>query len=333
MTATPCPAPWRLAVLVLVLIASRSLGAGPVVVLRSVSPGPSPALEASLTEMLGRLGVTLAPTATEPLAFIDVELTSGQLVIDSPSRTITIRRSLATELVGDVRLETAAVLIASAVEVLLHTDPPRQPVKIVAPPAPEPPPAPTPKPSSPVGVDLGVGLGPRLSGGTSAVDFGASVHGLLTVPIGLQLPGLLLAVAYQPGLDLEGESITLRGSLISARLALQLELIRGALGRLEAGAGGGLDVFSLSRFEREGELLRPGAPRLAVAPIVSGLVTWRFPVGESVHLFASVVVDGDLRPPRVPPMRPGDVADDPRPWTVRPMLQLGVSFAPLRVTR
>jgi hypothetical protein len=332
VTATPCPAPWRLAVLVFFL-AWPSLAAAPVVVLRSVSPGPSPALEVSLTEMLGRLGVTLAPTAMEPLAFIDIELSTGQLVIDSPSRAITIRRSLAPELVGDVRLETAAVLISSAVEVLLHTDPPRQPVKIVTPPAPEPPPAQAPKPSSRVGLDLGVGLGPRLAGGTSAVDFGASVHGLLTVPIGLQLPGVLLAVAYQPGLDLEGESITLRGSLVAARLALQLELIRGSLGRLEAGAGGGIDVFSLSRFQREGELLRPGAPRLAVAPILSGLVTWRFPVGESVHLFASVVVDGDLRAPRAPSMRPGDVADDPRPWTVRPMLQLGVSFAPLRVAR
>ncbi|MCU0700034.1 MAG: hypothetical protein MUC96_26295 [Myxococcaceae bacterium] len=300
------------------------------VVLRSVSPAP--AFEASLTEMLGRLQVTLTRAANgEPLAFLDADLTSGQLVIDSPSRGVTIRRGLAPELVGEVRVETAAALVAAAVEVLLHTDPPRQPMKVTAPTPAEP--AVAPRPPSRVGLELGVGLGPRLIGGSSVVDFGASLQALLTVPIGLQVPGVLLAVSYQPGFDLVGDAVALRGQLVSPRLFLQLELVRGRFGRLEAGAGGGVDVFSLARFQREGELLRPAERRLAVAPIISGLLTWRLPVGESVNLFASLTVDGDLRAPRAPPPMAGMEGDDPRPWTVRPMLQLGVSFAPLRTTR
>lgn len=319
---------WLLAT---VLVASPSLAANPEVVLRAVTPAPSNDFVASLTEMLGRLGVTLAPGPSDPIAFVDADLVSGQLVVDSPSRAIIIRRTVPPALVGDVRVETAAALVASAVEVLLHTDPPRQPMKVPVPAAPvEVPPAPPPRPASPVGLELGVGLGPRLTGGSSVVDFGASLHGLLTVPLGLQLPGVMLAVSYQPGFDLVGDTVALRGQLVSPRLFVQLEVLRGRFGRLEAGAGGGVDVFRFARFQREGELLRPADPRLAIAPIVSGLVSWRLPVGESVNVFASLTVDGDLRPPRPPP---GADADDPRPWTVRPMLQLGVSFAPLRTSR
>ncbi|MDX2010125.1 MAG: hypothetical protein SFW67_08045 [Myxococcaceae bacterium] len=309
--------------------------AGPTVFLKPTTPAPPPGFEASLAEMLGRLKVGLTPTSSgDVLAFVEADLTSGQLVIDSPSRAVTIRRSLAPELVADVRIETAAALIASAIEVLLHTDPPRQPIKAAGalPPAEEAT-APPPRPPSRFGLEFGLGLGPRLTGGASVVDFGASLHALFTLPLGLQLPGLMLTVSYQPGFDLVGDVVALRGQLVSPRLFLQLEIIRGRFGRLEAGAGGGVDVFRFARFQREGELLRPGEARLAVAPIVSGLLTWRLPVGESVNLFAALTVDGDLRPPRAPPPMPGGDVDDPRPWTVRPMLQLGGSFAPLRTAR
>lgn len=305
----------------------------PLVVLRSVTP-PSPALEASLAEMVRRLGLQLVATVTsdgvEPLAIVEVDLTSGQVLVDSPSRKVTIRRALAPELVGEVRQESAATLVASAVDVLLHTDPPRQPVPIAVPP-PESVTAPAPRPLSPVGLDVGIGLGPKLSGGTAAVDFAATAHALVTLPLGTQLPGLLATIGFQPGLDLEGTALTFRGQLFSARLFAQLELFRWRFGRLEAGAGGGLDLFSFASFQREGELLRPMmARRLAASPIVSGLLTYRFPVGESVHLFATFTLDGDLRAARPPRDRPVGEQNDPQPWTVKPMLQLGVSFAPFR---
>lgn len=305
--------------------------APPLVVLRSVKPA-APALEASLSEMLGRLGAQLtgAPPSdgSEPLAIVEIDLTSGQVLVDSPSRKITIRRLVPAELGGEVRSETAASLVSNAVEVLLHTDPPRQPVKIDAPP-PEPPPPPPRR--SAIGLDLGVGLGAKLTGGQSLLDFGASVHALLGIPLGTQLPGVMAWVGFQPGLELGDDAVSLRGSVFSARLFLQLEVLRWQYGRLEAGAGAGIDRFAFDRLQREGELFRPGASRVAVAPIIAGLVTYRFPIGETVHLFASVTVDGDLREPVVPPAmrRPGDDVD-PRPWTVRPTLQLGVSFAPLR---
>ncbi|MBL8923830.1 MAG: hypothetical protein JNJ54_33550 [Myxococcaceae bacterium] len=310
--------------------------ARPVVVLRDVRPQPSPALESSLREMLDRLDVNLDASSGDggvpALAVVDVDFGAATIVVDSAGRGVTVRRALPANATGQVATEAAATLIASSVDVLLHTDPPRQPFK----PAPEVPAvveAPAPKPRlHPVGLDLGVGMGARLSGGSSVVDFGASVHALVTLPLGTQLPGLYAAVAFQPGFDLTGETVTLRGSAVSARLFVQLEVLRWRFGRLEAGAGGGFDRFAFTPLQREGALLRPMAGRVAVAPIVSGLVTYRFPVGESVHLFASLTVDGDLRPPQ--PMRgPEAMAadqNDPRPWTVRPMLQLGVSFAPLR---
>lgn len=308
--------------------------ARPVVVLREVKPEPSSALEASLREMLDRLSVNLDTMAVDggapALAIVDVDFAARAVVVDSPGRALTIRRNLPESAEGRVASEAAATLIASAVEVLVHTDPPRQPVR----PTPEVPAvvqAPAPKRElSPVGLDVGVGLGARLSGGSSAVDFGGSVHALTTVRLGSQLPGLLATVAFQPGFDLSGEAVTLRGSAVSARLFVQLELLRWRWGRLEAGAGGGFDRFAFTALQREGELLRPMAGRIAVAPVVSGLLTYRLPVGEAVHLFLTLTVDGDLRPP--PPMRgmPGADDNDLRPWTVRPMLQVGVSFAPFR---
>lgn len=318
----------------LVLTSSFALAqARPVVVLRDVRPEASPSLESSLREMLDRLNVNLDASAVDggspALAVVDVDFVEHSVIVDSPSRALTIRRALPQTAAGQVASEAAATLIASAVDVLVHTDPPRQPVR--PPDVPAVVQAPLPKPKlSPVGLDLGVGLGARLSGGTSVVDFGASVHVLATLPLGAQLPGLLATVAFQPGFDLTGDVVTLRGSAISARLFVQLELLRWRWGRLEAGAGGGFDRFAFTPLQREGELLRPMAARVAVAPMLGGLVTYRFPVGESVHLFATLTVDGDLRPP--PPLRgmPGADQNDLRPWTVRPMLQVGVSFAPLR---
>lgn len=307
-----------------------------VAVLREVRPDASPALEASLREMLGRLDVNLDASAGDggvpALAVIDVDFSSGQIVVDSPSRAVTIRRALPAAEAGDVVTETAATLIAASIDVLLHTDPPRAPFRVAPAEAPKVE-APPPRPLSAVGLDLGVGLGARLLGGSAFVDFGGSVHALLSVPLGSQLPGVLAAVTFQPGFDLTGEMVSLRGSLLSARLYVQAELLRGQLGRLEAGAGGGLDRFAFTPLQREGELLRPTGERVALAPIVSGLLTWRLPVGESVHLFTTLMVDGDLR--AAPPMpRAGQAGppdqNDPRPWTVRPMLQIGVSFAPLR---
>lgn len=306
-----------------------------VAVLRDVKPAPSSSLEASLREMLGRLDVNLDPSAGDggvpALAVIDVDFSSGQIVVDSPSRVVTIRRTLPLEASGDVATETAATLIASSIDVLLHTDPPRQPIKVETP---EPmvlqvAPLTAPK-LSPVGLDLGVGLGAKLLGGSATVDFGGSIHALLSIPLGTQLPGVLAAVTFQPGFDLTGDTVTLRGSLLSLRLFVQLEMIRWKFGRLEAGAGGGLDRFAFTPLQREGELFRPMGGRVAVAPIVSGLITYRFPVGDTVHLFASMVVDGDLRPARMMLGPASPDMNDPRPWTVRPSLQLGVSFAPLR---
>ncbi|MCA2981702.1 MAG: hypothetical protein INH41_01510 [Myxococcaceae bacterium] len=308
------------------------LAASPTVVLRSLAPATSPAFEASLGEMLGRLEVTLTRGAADvPLAFVDADLSSGQLVVDSPSRAVTIRRAVSSDVTGDVRVETAAALVAAAIEVLLHTDPPRPPMRAAAPVAPDPPRPPP--PASPIGLELGVGIGPRLMGGSDPVDFGASLQALATLPLGLQRPGVLFVAGYQPGFELTGESTAVRGQLLSARLFVQLELARGRLGRLEAGAGGGVDVFSLARFSREGELLRPAPSRLTAAPLVSALVTWRFPLGERVDLFVTASVDGDLRAPRAPPDRPATESADPLPWTVRPMLQLGLTFAPLRTAR
>lgn len=303
-----------------------------IAVLREVKPEPSSALESSLREMLGRLDVNLDASAGDggvpALAVIDVDFSSGAIVVDSPSRAVTIRRTLPSGS-GDVVTETAATLIASSVDVLLHTDPPRQPIKIEVPAVVQ---APAPRPKlSPVGLDLGVGLGARLLGNSAVVDFGGSVHALLTIPFLSQLPGVLAMFAFQPGFDLAGETVTLRGSAMSARLFLQLELVRWSYGRLEAGAGGGFDRFSFTPLQREGELFRPMATRSFISPIVGGLVTYRFPVGESVHLFATLQVDGDLRP--IPAPRNGTPPpdmNDPRPWAVRPSLNIGVSFAPLR---
>lgn len=325
----------KLVVMVLLTGASAFAQGRSVAVLRDVKPAPSSSLEASLREMLGRLDVNLDPSAGDggvpALAVIDVDFSSGQIVVDSPSRVVTIRRTLPLEASGDVATETAATLIASSIDVLLHTDPPRQPIKVETP---EPmvlqvAPLTAPK-LSPVGLDLGVGLGAKLLGGSATVDFGGSIHALLSIPLGTQLPGVLAAVTFQPGFDLTGDTVTLRGSLLSLRLFVQLEMIRWKFGRLEAGAGGGLDRFAFTPLQREGELFRPMGGRVAVAPIVSGLITYRFPVGDTVHLFASMVVDGDLRPARMMLGPASPDMNDPRPWTVRPSLQLGVSFAPLR---
>ncbi len=323
----------RVSLMVLVATSAAQAQSRPLVVLRTVTPQRSVALEASLREMLARLNVTLdafeGDAGSDVLAIADVDLSTGAIVLDSPSRYIVIRRSFPIGATADLSIETAATLIASSVDVLVHTDPPRAPIKIEPPLAPSPTAeAPRPRPLDPVGLDLGVGLGVKLSGGSSAVDFGGSVNALVTRPVGRQLPGVLAAFTYQPELELSSEGVSLRGRVISPRLFVQLELFRWARGRLEAGAGGGVDVYTLTPSQREGELLRPMAQRTFAAPVVSGLVTYRLPVGESVHLFASITVDGDLRPSRQSPGQ--GMNAEPRPWTVRPALVLGVSFAPWR---
>lgn len=329
----------RLALFVMVVLGAFSASAQerrerPLVILKSVTPD-SPSLEASLGEMVRRLGLQLVQTQPSdgevPLAIVEIDLTSGSVLVDSPARKLTIRRTLAVELEGDVRRETAASLVASAIDVLLHTEPPRIPLKNEEPVVTTVAPEPVRTKTGAVGLDLGIGVGARLAGGSSVLDFGASVHALTTFALGSQLPGLMLWLGAQPALDLQGDTLAFRGQLFSARLFVQLELFRWQYGRLEAGAGAGADLFSFAAFQREGELLRPmPMRRIMASPIVSGLLTYRFPVGESVHVFTSLTVDGDLYAARAPPARPMNERNDPQPWTVRPMLQVGVSFAPLR---
>jgi hypothetical protein len=291
---------------------------------RSVRPFSNDFL-ASLTEMLQRQNVAVG-TSEAPVALIDVDFVSGEIIIESPVRELTIRRTMMASDSPAVRMEHAASVVAAAVDVLVHMEAPRQPIPIprAASPSDGAPPERRGRPLDVIGLDLGLGVGVRSSASTPPIDMTTAFHALVTKPLGPVLSGVSIWGAYQPVLDVSGMGSRFRTSTLALRMMLQAEVLRFRFGRIELGIGGGLDRSETFAFVfREQLMLVP--LNVALTPIISALTTYRLPVTDASHVFVTGLLEADVSlpipvsGPRVP------IAQNS---VFRPTVMIGLSLAP-----
>jgi hypothetical protein len=296
-------------------------------------------LEASLRELLGRVGVELradGPGAgAAPFAVINADWSAPEeceiTVADSGQRVVLIRRLLRTSS-PTVVIEAAAHIIQSVVEELVHAPRPvvRQVLHSVEPPImvlprePGPPAA-----QSGLGLELGGLVGVRVLGGGGPVAMEGGLAVTLRLYRGSWRPALWLSGVYEPPFVVSSSWAQLQVQTLSLRAVPTLDVVRGATWRLDAGVGAGANLFFNSTQSTALPSSRVGRPGVDVSPVFTGLVAWHLGVSRSVECLLAFTLDIDLAPRRFVVEVEGvhDVVFAPA--RLRPALLLGFSFGAL----
>ncbi len=321
------------------------------------SPEDTAALEASLAELLGRLGMRLVvqrvdrPTVaagSRPLAVVRVDLRGGaevSVVIESgKTGEVLGRRSVRWAGSPQLVIETTAHVIQASVEDVRDLDkpppaapPPAAPPPAAPPPAAPPPAAPPPEAPPPArdrpapadrrgpALDVAGFLGARAFGGANfAALGGVGVAGRLDR--GPWSPGVWLTGAYHTPFDAKGNLLELRTTVLSMRLAPTLELARGTSWYLEASAGVGADVFFTTPRSGVVPASQLGADRADAVPILTTFVGAHYGIASTVDVLANASLDLDLAPRRWV-TRTGGVPEEVfSPLRARPSLSVGIAW-------
>ncbi len=315
-------------------------------------PDEARAAEASLRELLRRVGLDLRVTTVDRLpaergasspdvvarAWIDLRADNGALVevTDAPAERTFERRVLAQEGSRAVLLEDVAHVVQAAAESIAAGAPPPAPpppheatppgVAIVPPRIEAPIVAPD---RTPVRVDA-------TSWGLAAAAFftaAAYAHDSGTVPgvgAGVRLDGGRFALwafgAYHVPFGEDAAPVALHSSVWSVRAVPTFELVEISGFLLEAGAGAGLDVFALSPGAASPGVTLQDAQRSEVSPILTALVAAHVRLGPSARAFLAGTIDADLDPRRYVLQSSGGASALIAPLTFRPGVSLGLSF-------
>lgn len=140
-------------------------------------------------------------------------------------------------------------------------------------------------------------------------------------------PAIALGALYAFPFESGGGALTSRAKLVSVRAMAAIELLRGSWLALDVGAGGGFDALEV---EPSSTVLPASALRddtTKVDPIVSFGTTARFALASDVTLTVSAVSDVDPVERKYVFHDRGRRSTVFAPWTVRPMLLVGLSFA------
>ena len=302
------------------------------------------AFSASLAELLSRLGLGLAAAgAPGSLATVAVDWTSpseGVLTVSEPSGRVVLLRRLPRTEKPAVGLEAAAH-IAQAVVEELREQARRKPFKVAqsqAPGAPGDAPVAALEASSAgdgraeqgrVALDVGAFVAGRLFGGDAPVAFGFGLTTAVALGTVRFRPALWLHVGYHAPFENSNDWAQLTTHALAFRLVPKAGLFGGDNWRLDAGLGGGADLF-ISRVRSS--VLPPqllGPPRADAAPILTALVAGHLGVARSADLSLSFTLDVDLAPRRFVVNVGGSPEELFNPWRVRPALLLGFSLSPV----
>ena len=328
------------------------------------APEETSALEGAMRELLGNLQLTMA-TGSAPASSVletvtvDVTAVGAKVLVKSANGTTVLERLVRGESPAIQREQIAhAVRGAAEAELLVDADrvAGRAPPVVDPPPAPEPPPAKPvepPPPPAPIVVDekpaaeaplappasspaYGLDLSTFAGGGGFAEDTSlvARVGGSVALASrrGLR-PQIALAALYAFPFetdhhDATGETIlTSRTKLFSMRAMPGLTPLRAGWFSLETSIGGGFDTVTVA----PGSSVLPAnalhGSTTRVNPILSVAVTGRATITSDVSVTLTAMLDVD-------PSSRSYVFDDRgsrneifSPWSLRPMLLAGISFA------
>lgn len=300
---------------------------------------------ASLGEQLGRLGVALhpgeagAPPPTRRLASLEVELRDGEdaaLTLHDGAGRLVLYRRLARSSSPAVLVETTALAAQSAIEELVLAPEKRAARVVVAPKVERPAAAPVPLLDAPVvdrselglQLELSAALAARLLGGGAPMAPGVSVGVALAYRGERWRPSLGLTVGLHPRFEVPSELLMLRTDLLALRLVPSFDVFTRGPFRVDAGLGGGADLFVgvplLSTMGR-GVLARPS---LAVAGLATLTATGHLVISREFDAFLGLALDVDLAPVRFVATTNGAREELFEPQRFRPGLVVGVTWGP-----
>jgi hypothetical protein len=317
------------------------------------TPEETTSLEETMRELLGNLQLTMATGSAPPssvLETVTVDLTAAgaKVLVKSANGATVVERLVRGESPAIQREQIAhAVRGAAEAELLVDADrvagrappvvdPPPEPPPPPPPPAPAPivvetkPPiaeAPVAPPSSPsFGLDLSTFTG--VGGFATDTPAVARVGGSIAVGSrrGLR-PQIALAALYAFPFETGDDVLTSRAKLFSLRLMPGLRLLHAGWFSLETSAGGGLDVLTVDPVSSvlPGDRLARSTTR--VNAIVTGAVTARATIAADVSLTLTAMVDVDPSSRTYVFLDRGRSDEVFSPWSVRPMVLAGISFA------
>jgi hypothetical protein len=301
------------------------------------------------------------PSSVLETVTVDLTAAGAKVIVKSASGSTVVERLVRGESPAIQREQIAhAVRGAAEAELLVDADrvAGRAPPVVDPPPAPEPPPKPA-EPTPPVVVEtkppvaeapvapppalspsisaerpppLGLDLSTFTGVGGFATDTPAvaRVGGSMAVGSrrGLR-PQVAVAALYAFPFETGDEVLTSRAKLFSLRLMPGLRLLHAGWFGLETSAGGGMDVLTVDPVSSvlPGDRLASSTTR--VNAIFSGAVTARATSAADVSLTLTAMLDVDPSSRTYVFLDRGRAEEVFSPWSVRPMVLAGISFAAL----
>lgn len=293
------------------------------------------ALDASIRELVTRLGLEVVPSAEDPLARVTVELGEAECTASITNRAGALAsfRRVARGPSTQVTLEAVAHVVQSAVEELaeLERNPPTRRVRVPEPSTPPIVTAPvaTPPPATP-GEGLGLELGALASGRAFSEDafvFGGGVLVSLRWDRDSRWSprGSLLAT-YNGPFTVSNDVVQVSTQSFSVRLLGGVRFRASPRWAFDAEAGAGVDGFVPASSSTTLPPPAVGHPHVEVSPIVTAALTARFGLTASTDLFLGVSLDVDLLPRRYVSDIQGTREELYEAWRARPAVVLGFSF-------
>ena len=308
-------------------------------------------LHASLTELLRRLGVDLEwrrVPAVEvsgnvtfgndqvAVAWVDtsasnVEITIGFRRPNQASLTL-VKRQLERQDGAPLALEAASHVLHAAIEDILAAEKADADALAAAAAAEkaaaakQEPPKQGQDAQSGIALDLGAAFGGRAFGSDAPFVFGGGAFAKLGAGRGMWHPALTFTGVLHIPSTIEGPLVQVQFQTLALRLLPSLTLVHGKSFMLEAGIGGGVDVFFASPRSSivPASVLRHG--KVDAAPVLTAAVTGRIPLAESADVFVSLGVDADLAPPRYVTETANVYTELFSPGRVRPYVLVGFAL-------
>jgi hypothetical protein len=302
------------------------------------------AFTGSLSELLMRIEIDLGVRETDAplpkdrlIAIVTADWTEARdvavQILDAQQKVVLVRR-LSRAGSASVTIEAAVHIVQSVIEELAQptvgqlSPPPALAATVAAPPkviAPVEPPA---EPTSGFSLEVAGFAGGRGYGSSGPpVSPGAGLKIGVTLAGGRWRPSAWVLAEYQAPIDIHPELFDLTVQAIPLRGGIGITAIGQTSWRLDLGLAGGADLFVTTG--RSGVLppINVRRPPLTASPIITGLVALHIAVAHSADVWLGVSLDVDVAPHRWVASIGPERAPVFAPWTVRPAVQLGFSFA------
>jgi hypothetical protein len=174
-----------------------------------------------------------------------------------------------------------------------------------------------------------VGLATLVSGEPfthdSGVVFGAGIGARLDPGRAAWRPALWILGEYHPPFGGDAQPVGVRTSVWSLRALPMLQLFDSTRVLVEAGAGGGVDIVSLSPGENAGGAHFASTP-VEASPILTGALAAHLTLAPSFRVFVLATIDGDAKPRRYVVATGPEHTTISEPLAVRPGIAIGFAF-------